>query len=76
MVNLRRTGVRTFSKVAELGKDFIHHLCNGERYVDCVTASDNYSHPLFKRCEAHPVWNIDLQDEPSKTIGQDSHLYA
>jgi hypothetical protein len=76
MVNLRRMRVWTFSKVGELGKDFIHHPCNGERYVGYVTASDNYNHPIFKRCETHPVWNIDPQDEPFKTIGQYAHLHT
>jgi hypothetical protein len=68
-------GVWTFSKVDELGKDFIHHLCDGERYVDCVSPSDNYNHPLFKRFETHPVWNIDPPYEPFKTIGPYSYLH-
>jgi hypothetical protein len=48
-------GVRTFSKVGGLGQDFIHHLRDGERYVDHVTAIDNYDHHLFERFETHPV---------------------
>jgi hypothetical protein len=62
-------GVWTFSKVGELGQDCIHHLRDGECYVDCVTAIDNYNHHRFMRFETHRVWNIDPQYEPFKTMG-------
>ncbi|MGH8066422.1 MAG: ABC transporter substrate-binding protein [Candidatus Entotheonellia bacterium] len=76
VVNLRSMGVWKFSKEAELGKDLIRHLFNEERYIEYVTSSDNYNHPIFKKFEAHPVWNIDPKYEPFKTIGQYSHLYT
>ena len=76
VVNLRSMGVWKFSKEAELSKDLIRHLFNEERYIEYVTSSDNYNHPIFKKFEAHPVWNIDPKYEPFKTIGQYSHLYT
>jgi multiple sugar transport system substrate-binding protein len=76
VVNLRSMGVWKFSKEAELGKALIRHLFNEERYIDYVTSSDNYNHPIFKKFETHPVWNIDPKYEPFKTIGQYSHLYT
>ena len=76
VVTLRSMGVWKFSKEMELGKDLIRHLFNEERYIAYITASDNYNHPIFKKFEAHPVWNIDPKYEPFKTIGQYSHLYT
>jgi multiple sugar transport system substrate-binding protein len=76
VVNLRSMGVWKFSKETELGKDLIRHLFNEERYIEYVTSSDNYNHPIFKKFETHPVWNIDPKYEPFKTIGQYSHLYT
>jgi multiple sugar transport system substrate-binding protein len=76
VVNLRSMGVWKFSKEAELGKALIRHLFDEERYIDYVTSSDNYNHPIFTKFETHPVWNIDPKYEPFKTIGQYSHLYT
>jgi multiple sugar transport system substrate-binding protein len=76
VVNLRSMGVWKFSKEVGLGKDLIRHLFQEERYIDYVTSSDNYNHPIFRKFEMHPVWNIDPKYEPFKTIGQYSHLYT
>ena len=76
VVNLRSMGVWKFSKAGDLSKDLIRHLFNEERYIDYVTSSDNYNHPIFTKFETHPVWNIDPKYEPFKTIGQYSHLYT
>jgi multiple sugar transport system substrate-binding protein len=76
VVNLRSLGVWKFSKEVELGKALVRHLFNEERYLDYITSSDNYNHPIFKKFEAHAVWNIDPKYEPFKTIGQYSHLYT
>jgi multiple sugar transport system substrate-binding protein len=76
VVSLRSMGVWKFSKEAELGKALIRHLFNEERYIDYITSSDNYNHPIFKKFETHPVWNIDPKYEPFRTIGQYSHLYT
>jgi multiple sugar transport system substrate-binding protein len=76
VVSLRSMAVWKFSKEVELGKALIRHLFNEERYIEYVTSSDNYNHPIFKKFEAHPVWNIDPKYEPFKTIGQYSHLYT
>jgi multiple sugar transport system substrate-binding protein len=76
VVNLRSMGIWKFSKAIDLGKDLIRHLFNEERYLDYVTSSDNYNHPIFMKFETHPVWRIDPRYEPFRTIGQYSHLYT
>ena len=50
-VNLRSMGVWKFSKEVDLGKELIRHLFNEERYIDYVTSSDNYNHPIFRKFE-------------------------
>jgi multiple sugar transport system substrate-binding protein len=75
-LNLRSMGVWKFSKEVELGKELIRYLFNEERYVQYITSSDNYNHPIFTKFEAHPVWDIDPKYVPFKTIGQYSHLYT
>ncbi len=47
-------GVWKFSKEAELGKDLIRHLFNEERYIEYVTSSDNYNHPIFQEIRSPP----------------------
>jgi multiple sugar transport system substrate-binding protein len=75
-LNLRSLGVWNFSKEAELGKELIRYLLNEERYIQYITASDNYNHPIFPKFEAHSVWDIDPKYAPFKTIGRYSHLYT
>jgi multiple sugar transport system substrate-binding protein len=76
VATLRSMGVWKFSKEVELGKALIRHLFDEERYIDYVTASDNYNHPIFPKFETHPVWDLDPKYEPFKTIGRYSHLYT
>jgi multiple sugar transport system substrate-binding protein len=75
-MNLRSLGVWKFSKHVELGKELIRYLFEEERYIDYITSSDNYNHPIFPKFEAHPIWSIDPKYEPLKTMGQYSHLYT
>jgi multiple sugar transport system substrate-binding protein len=76
VMNMRSLGVWKFSKNTELSKELIRYLLDEERYIDYVTASDNYNHAIFSKFETHPVWNIDPKYEPLKTIGRYSHLYT
>jgi len=55
VVNFCSMGVWKFSKEVELGQDLIHYLFHEERYIDYVTSSDNYNHPIFRKFETHPV---------------------
>ena len=75
-LNLRSLGVWNFSKEIELSKELVRYLFNEERYVQYITASDNYNHPIFTKFESHPVWDIDPKYAPFRTIGQHSHLYT
>jgi len=75
-LNLRSLGVWNFSKEVELSKELVRYLFNEERYVQYITASDNYNHPIFTKFETHPVWDIDPKYAPFRTIGQYSHLYT
>lgn len=75
-MTLRSMGVWKFSKEAELSKELIRYLFDEERYVQYITASDNYNHPIFPKFESHPVWDIDPKYAPFRTIGQYSHLYT
>jgi multiple sugar transport system substrate-binding protein len=75
-MTLRSMGMWKFSKEAGLGKELIRYLFDEERYVQYITASDNYNHPIFPKFETHPVWDIDPKYASFKTIGQHSHLYT
>jgi multiple sugar transport system substrate-binding protein len=76
IVTPRSMGIWKFSKQMDLGKEFIRYLFDSERYIQYITSSDNYNHPIFTKLEAHPVWSIDPKYEPMKTMGQYSHLYT
>jgi multiple sugar transport system substrate-binding protein len=76
VMNMRSLGVWKFSKNTELSKELIRYLFEEERYIDYITASDNYNHAIFPKFETHPVWSIDPKYEPLKTMGQYSHLYT
>jgi multiple sugar transport system substrate-binding protein len=75
-LNLRSLGVWNFSKEVDLSKELVRYLFDEERYVQYITASDNYNHPIFTKFETHPVWDIDPKYAPFRTIGQYSHLYT
>jgi hypothetical protein len=69
--------VEKFSKAGELDSRLTRHFFNGERYIDCVTASsDNDNHPVCTKFATHPIRNIDPKSEPFKAIGHSSHLYT
>ncbi|MBI3326472.1 MAG: extracellular solute-binding protein [Nitrospinae bacterium] len=76
IVTPRSMGIWKFSKQTDLGKEFIRFLFDRERYIEYITSSDNYNHPIFTALEGHPVWSIDSKYEPMKTIGRYSHLYT
>ena len=69
-------GIWTFSKNAELAKEFLRWFFEPAQYHEWIMAGDSYNHPVWRDMENHPVWEVDPKYTVLKGVAHYSHLYG